>query len=131
VVICDFTLHNDTRKLVAATYGRSMYSYDLNQDTLLTSAQPVISGIDFESVNVYPNPFKSAVNILFNSQIAVSGKVEVYDISGKRVASLYEGKLKSGLNEFRWRPVNTLGKVFLVKITAGGNSVTKKILYDK
>ncbi len=131
VVICDFTLHNDTRKLVAATYGRSMYSYDLNQDTLLTSVQPVISGIDFGSVKVYPNPFKSAVNISFSSQKAVSGKVEVYDISGKRVASIYQGELKSGLNEFRWRPVNTIESVFFVKITAGEKSVTKKIIYNK
>ncbi len=37
VPVLDLTLHNDTRTLVAATYGRSMYTYDLYQDTVMTS----------------------------------------------------------------------------------------------
>ncbi len=46
VPINDLTLHNDSRTLVAATFGRSMYKYDLNQDTVSTSVfkQPCSAG---------------------------------------------------------------------------------------
>jgi photosystem II stability/assembly factor-like uncharacterized protein len=131
VVVCDFTLHNDTRKLVAATFGRSMYSYDLNQDTIFTSAKPYVADLNTGSVRVYPNPFKSYVKISFENRNAINGNIKIYDLAGRRVATLYEGEFKSGLNEFRWRPVNSIENIFFVKITAGGKSVTKKIIYDK
>ncbi len=129
VVICDFTLHNDTRKLIAATYGRSMYSYDLNQN--ITGTDQLQFRVGIKSVKVYPNPFKSFVNISFENRNDVAGRIEIFDIAGKRFETLFEGNFKTGLNNFKWKPANTFENVFFVRIIAGKNSVTKRIVYDR
>ncbi len=130
VVICDFTLHNDTRKLVAATFGRSMYSYDLNQDTIYTSVKPEISDVNIGEVSIYPNPFKEFVNISFECGKNVAGKVEIFDIGGKKIATIFEGNIKQGLNQFRWRPVNSIGRIFFVKVMAGRETISRKVIFE-
>ena len=128
VVVSDLTLHNDTRKLVAATYGRSMYTYDLYQDTIITRTKQIPVNNNISALAVFPNPFHSYVTITFESEAVQKGKIEVYDISGKYVATLFDGNFKKGGNRFRWVPENEKGKTFIVTISTGNKITTKKIL---
>jgi len=81
VPITDLTLHNPTRYLVAATYGRSMYKYDLG--TTVSLNDPAVSP---DEVIVFPNPFRDVLNIHCS---APDASVEILDLKGRRVKMLH------------------------------------------
>ncbi len=85
VPVNDLVLHNATRKLVAATFGRSMYSYDLYQDTLSTNID-VVFETKLWKTSVYPNPFTTELNISIEVG-KQENDIEIYIInaSGKHV----------------------------------------------
>lgn len=59
VPVLYLTIHNPTHKLVAATYGRSMYTLDLNQ---LATSITSVSKQD-QIVSVFPNPVATETTI--------------------------------------------------------------------
>jgi len=73
-------LHNPTRTLVAATYGRSMYKLDISTVT----GTPSVNNVNNVSVNTYPNPFTSQVTFNFDNQIN-NASIKIYDVQGKEV----------------------------------------------
>ena len=60
VVVNDLVYHQPTNKLIAATYGRSMYSYDLEQDPLTQFNEHTNKYRDFSYI---PNPFVDYTSI--------------------------------------------------------------------
>jgi photosystem II stability/assembly factor-like uncharacterized protein len=97
VPIVDLTLHQPTRTLVAATFGRSMYKYDLGSTTSVVEQTASVS-----SLTVQPNPVSSSAKISFKINEQQHGRVELFDLSGKLVSVLYDGILNKGDNEFTW-----------------------------
>ena len=82
-IVNDLTYHTASRTLVAATFGRSMLSYDL--DGVTSTSDPL--GSADQRVNVYPNPAKSQVTIEFQDYKDDGEMVEIYDQSGRMVMS--------------------------------------------
>lgn len=97
VPIVDLTLHQPTRTLLAATFGRSMYKYDLGSTTSVIEQQPVLS-----SLTIHPNPVSAAAKISFHLNEQQHGKVALFDLSGKLVSILHDGILNKGDHEFTW-----------------------------
>lgn len=133
VVVNDLKLHNPTRKLIAATFGRSMYTYDLFQDTLSTSTiEPELLNIN-TMVSCAPNPFSKSVKITIKCQSSSNGILEIYNLSGQNVKTLYKGKFEKGINSFTWQPmknVNLKEGIYFLKLNMEGKSITKKIIYQ-
>ena len=98
--ITDLVLHNPTRTLIAATYGRSMYSIDL---TPVTDIEKNNDGLkDFILFQNYPNPFNPSTVISY--QLPVSGMVtlKVYDILGNEIATLVNEEKQLGVYEIKF-----------------------------
>ncbi|MCK5832713.1 T9SS type A sorting domain-containing protein [bacterium] len=79
----------------------------------------------------YPNPFNSAVNIEFSvgSDIANSNiKLDIYDVSGRHVDSIVNGKLKAGRFSFEWNAVNLPSGCYFARLRAGNKVKTTKLL---
>jgi len=78
-----------------------------------------------------PNPFNSAVNIDF--QIPADGevKLDIFDITGRKVATLIDGELTSGRQTIRWEPADSPTGVYLVRLNAGDETTTRKVLFAK
>src|SRR4029434_6016742 len=49
-----------------------------------------------------PNPFVSDTRFLVNTQREEDVDVGIYDVHGRRVATLFKGKMAPGTREFRW-----------------------------
>ena len=76
------------------------------------------------SLNIYPNPFNSTCRI----EAPNGSTVEIFDLLGNVVI---EKKTVSN-DTFLWHPDQTIScGVFLVKITKGNDTQTKKIIYLK
>ena len=134
VPVNDLALHNETRSLVAATYGRSMYKYDLYQDTVSTSIHQFSEKVNKLVINVFPNPFSSSVKITLKSGEEQNGRIEIFNIAGVKIETLFVGKLKSGFNEFVWEPNNlptNKNGTYIIKVVVGDKSMTKKVIYKK
>lgn len=82
VVVNDLVLHKPTNSLVAATYGRSMYRYDLEQDPLTRVSENATS----LEISTFPNPFTQTLVIKVNTETPC--QVFISDISGEIVKYL-------------------------------------------
>ncbi len=110
---------------------------DAGGATLVTSAAPVAmplaGGPRVALSATRPNPFTSetrfSIALTQDSQLEVS----VYDLVGRRVATLFRGLAPAGTRNFTWRRTRddgvALGSgVYFVRATAGGQAVGGKML---
>jgi hypothetical protein len=80
----------------------------------------------------WPNPFNGATALRFD--LAAPGGVElaVYDLLGRRVATLAEGRLAAGAHRARWQPAAAVASgVYIVRLQAEGQSHARRIQYLK
>jgi hypothetical protein len=80
----------------------------------------------------YPNPSAGDVNISYNLSSEGMVRLAVYDISGRLVRSLVNGRLKAGKYDVKWDIRNDSGSkvsngVYFYKLEAAGFSATRKI----
>ena len=125
VPVIDLTLHQPTRTLIAATFGRSMYKYDLGSTTPVTEQITSLA-----SLTVYPNPVNTSAKINFHTNEQQQGRIELLDLSGKLVSVLYNGILNKGDNEFTWNASenNALPSgTYICRILADKTITSKKI----
>lgn len=80
----------------------------------------------------HPNPFNPATVIRFSLSAGGPVVLDVYDLLGRRAASLAEGEwFPPGEHALRFEPERRglSGGVYLYRLTAGGESVTRRMLY--
>ena len=87
---------------------------------------------DLRLTRLYPNPSAGAVTIEFSLPEALPIQLEVFDVLGRRVARLHEGKLGPGAHSITWDGFLTHGSpaasgVYLVRLHAGGETRTKRL----
>ena len=104
---------------------------------LSTTGDSNIDGINNSFLlNNYPNPFNQSTKISFIIDQPYNSIINIYDISGKKVKTLFTGKSVPGKNEIIWKGKNDLGEdvpsgFYFCNITTEAGSKTKKMLYLK
>jgi len=77
----------------------------------------------------YPNPFNAETNIEFTVPVAEYVSLRVFDILGREVALLYEGRLPAGIHRVRWSASRIPSGVYLLRMsTQHGTQARKMIL---
>lgn len=79
----------------------------------------------------YPNPFNSSTIIQYTLPEAVWVRMEVYDILGRRVATLVDGYQQPGYYSYNWEATNEATGVYFYRITAGQFQKYRKMLILK
>ncbi|MCD6594922.1 T9SS type A sorting domain-containing protein [bacterium] len=84
------------------------------------------------AISAYPNPFNSSANIVWSSHIAGNGTVEILDLTGRKVTTLFSGHITAGPHETVWNGSNATGNLvpsgtYMCKIIMGDNVSTSKI----
>jgi photosystem II stability/assembly factor-like uncharacterized protein len=131
VPVNDLDLHNDTRKLVAATYGRSMYSYDLNQDTITTSITDRTVRTAGTRVHIYPNPVTEASKVRLSILHETNVCLHIADISGNLIHSTDLGTLVQGeqIHDLKTFSPPNLGKgIYLLILETGDEKVVHRFV---
>ena len=124
VVINDLVYHQPTNKLIAGTYGRSLYTYDLEQD-------PLTEIIEVEAqvnITVFPNPFREKTSIRINGD-GFAKELNIYNLSGRLVTKLTLNNNES----IYWDGTNTKGEklskgVYFCRTQSGSNIISQKII---
>jgi flagellar hook assembly protein FlgD len=120
----DLTLHSPTRKLLAASYGLSMFTYDLDE-SVSTVTPAKASGLS--GLTVYPNPVKDEVSIEFGITDQDRVSINVYDLAGNVVRAIRAGTFPKGRHEVKWNANGLLPGTYVVSVS-GRSGVVSRIV---
>lgn len=115
VAVRDLEVFVPTNKLIAATYGRGVWTTDL---VVPLSA----STFDQASMQIFPNPFIDEITINSNNEIPT--EIKIYDFSGKLVSE--QRHFTSDSNIIKTNSLAT--GIYLMKIAFANKIITRKIV---
>jgi len=89
--------------------------------------------VRFELMQNYPNPFNPSTIITYSVPTRVNVNIEVFDILGQKVATLYQDTQVAGTHSIEWNSKNDFGMqvssgIYLLKMQAGSFNQSKKML---
>jgi hypothetical protein len=81
------------------------------------------------NLNVYPNPFQDQVLFHFISPEDVSAKIDVYDITGRKVKTLFNDFIKEGVTyTVIFEPEASISGIYIYRMTLGESVFTGKLV---
>ena len=79
----------------------------------------------------YPNPFNPVTNIAFDIPKYNSVKLEIYDMSGKKIEELVNQNLNAGHYQVQWDASKYSSGAYVSKLTTPDYSATSKMILVK
>jgi len=120
----------------------SVVSDTIEADLLVGFASGIGDDDDYQLPNSidlaqnYPNPFNPSTTISFNAESSAHVSLEVYNIVGQRIKTLYDGFVPSGQSEFSWDGRDENGTavasgVYLYRLSQDDEVQTRKMVMLK
>ncbi|MCP4546280.1 MAG: T9SS type A sorting domain-containing protein [bacterium] len=144
--LADYILMSDQVQIrfIAADADNASLVEAAVDDFLLDATFPILTGITDETTlpahlslsGNYPNPFNPTTSICF----ALPGKapvdLAVFDVKGRRVATLVQGTLAAGEHEVVWHGRDSNGRpvatgLYFSRLVCGDQTLTRKMLLLK
>ncbi|MBN1302388.1 MAG: T9SS type A sorting domain-containing protein, partial [Melioribacteraceae bacterium] len=75
----------------------------------------------------YPNPFNPSTIIEFSLPKENYVKLSVFNILGQEVATLINGQRNAGVHSVSWNADNLTSGVYIYRLEAGANTITRKM----
>ena len=105
--------------------------------TLLTMDQSTVTGVENNidandnAIKIYPNPFQSVANISYSLDKTTRVTIEIYDLTGRRIATLVdasqsEGNYNAQFNASEYESAKP--GMYLVRMMIGNSLTTKSII---
>jgi hypothetical protein len=119
--------------------GTYRVSGALVSDTRHRTTPPLINGRaeerplpgDFSLYQNHPNPFNPLTEIGFYLATAGHARLEVYNIMGQKVATLFDGELSMGEHSFSFDGSQVASGIYFYRLEAAGGAQTKKMVLMK
>jgi len=86
---------------------------------------------DFSLDRAYPNPFNPTTTLSFAIPVDSDVSLLVYNLQGREVAALIDGKLDAGYHSIVWNADSYSSGVYFVKMVAGEYVNTQKLMLVK
>jgi len=93
--------------------------------------QTVVAPGAFDLLSAYPNPFNSTVQLGFSLTSTVDARLAIYNVSGREVAVVADGKMNSGVHTVTWNAQDLPGGIYFARLTVGNDSRILKLVYMK
>jgi len=116
---------------------------DVAADQILTVLQPLSGGTGSDEIPgvtvmlpAWPNPFNGGTNLAFDLASAGSVSLRIYDVKGRRIATLHEGELGVGRHSYRWDGLDGRGRavaagVYLARLVTDGDELVRRLALVK
>ncbi len=103
----------------------------INFELAWTSIKEKLEGVhsSVTGLSNSPNPFHSTTNISFSLEKNTDIELTIHDIMGKKLETLYNGKLSNGLHTFSWTPEDNKSGIYLYKLENGKDIFTQRMIY--
>ena len=134
------TLKQIVIKLASSKQAGQVYSGTLFLDNLRVSyPDSIMTSVadenqlpsSFSLAQNYPNPFNPTTRIIFNIEKDETVSLKVFDILGREVATLINGKINSGKHELIWNASNLPSGVYIYRLQSDGKNLAKKMILLK
>ncbi len=142
----DFSYDDETGAIISAdtiflylTDGKRG-DYDITENGVIVDPGgplQIATSIDFRKENTfylkqnYPNPAINSTSIVFSIPEANYSLLEVYDITGRIISRLVNKKLPAGKHSLIWETRDMPEGIYILRLTAGQRSVTRKIVISR
>jgi hypothetical protein len=110
--------------------GIHYYRNDLLTGVVETPTRP----LSIELSQNYPNPFNPATEIKFvvrQDMILSHTTLRVYDILGRAVATLVDGRIQPGMHTVRWDASGSPSGIYVARLVSGKETMSRKLLLLK
>lgn len=114
--------------IFVATYGRGVFKYDTQEVGIKENPDKETSQINFE---VFPNPASDNIAVEININSRTNLTVGIYDLAGKQVLIQEFGETIVGLNNVQVNLASLQKGTYLIRVTAGNQSGTNKLIVIK
>ncbi|MCB0273851.1 MAG: T9SS type A sorting domain-containing protein [Calditrichaeota bacterium] len=123
----------DVEESEQALYTQTYYGWAVEKwvyDGTLSALEPVDGAVPsgFELGQNYPNPFNPSTTISFKIDHASRVSLNIYNITGQKVASLIEENLAPGTYQTEFNAANLPSGVYFYQLNAGSLSIAKKMV---
>lgn len=106
---------------------------DLRAVTLLVTS--IDEGLDIPSEVVlsqnYPNPFNPSTNIEFGLPNRSEVRIELYDMLGRKVDTIFSGNKGPGLHSINYDASALASGMYIYRLVTGNTAITKKMMLIK
>lgn len=120
--------NNSVRVTANTSNGGPNMDY-VNVSPLMTALENVSA--NNVTLQNYPNPFNNSTRISFKIPYQTNVQLNVYDISGRKVAELINELRQEGMNEVNFEANNLAGGIYFYQLEYSGQIITKKMLLIK
>lgn len=108
--------HVYVNKVVGTSIDDNIESKNQKRFTLLTN---------------YPNPFNPSTTIQFNLINTQEVKLQIFDIMGRLISTVFSGSAPAGEHRFVWNSEGLASGVYLYQLTAENLTLTRKMILIK
>jgi hypothetical protein len=67
---------------------------------------------------IYPNPFNPATTIQYSLPEVANIRIQVFDVMGRQVATLFDGSQQAGQHRIQWQADSLPSGLYLLRISA-------------
>jgi len=85
----------------------------------------------FRAVKNYPNPFNNSTRVSFEMTRSAYVRLDIYNLTGQKVARLVEGQLDAGEHSITWEAAGVASGVYFYRLEAEGTATTAKMMLIK
>jgi len=100
------------------------------EDTGDLDNELIVQG-EYRISSVYPNPFNPTTTITYEVPHFASVSIDVYNMNGQLVKSLYKGFKNPGEYSINWDASNATSGAYLIKLVSGSFVETQKVMLVK
>ncbi len=116
-----------------STRSQLMIKYLTFFGDIVTSAPEAPAYTEASLGEMYPNPFSDHMNITFSLEKEMPVSIEIFDIEGKKIATLVESKMKAGEHTIDWDGTDSRGNtlksgIYLCTLKTSSVITTKKLI---
>jgi hypothetical protein len=84
------------------------------------------------SLAAYPNPFNPMTTLSFRLDAPARGELAIFDLSGRRIATLAEGVFLAGEHDLRWQGLDAAGRavpsgVYVARLSTAAGMASRKL----
>lgn len=129
VEVYDMKYKQTIGMILVATHGRGCWTFDLNSTLGIDPFGEIPA--QYKLSQNYPNPFNPVTNIAFDIPKYNSVKLEIYDMSGKKIEELVNQNLNAGHYQVQWDASKYSSGAYVSKLTTPDYSATSKLMLIK
>lgn len=79
----------------------------------------------------YPNPFNPSTTIFFSLPEKANVTLEIFNLLGQKITTLADQEFPAGKHEMTWDASSAPSGIYFYRISAGAESITRKMLFLK